>query len=436
MGDNTTITFRPLIDIHFSNGSVSQNFSTFQNQDVGAINFTVCEDPVLIPYLNISFRDETTGTIRNGSILSSSFVHSLNSNLDVFKTFNYVNTSEPLSHEFCFDPAPLPLFMNYSLVYSALDSEQRSFSNQTTFSNETTNLTLDLLSTTSGLFVTFQVINVATEPLQGVEVTVEKNGVVVEKRITDDAGGVTFFLDPNTLYTFTFVKPGFTTLIQSIVPSQSQFTVTMGEVETVGDNPASGLVYIVEPTLASLQNETNYNFNLTVNSTFFIIQSIGFNLRNSTDTTILGFATCTGTTSSCFAQTTINTGKNSDIVMELFWEVNDTFANATRTWSVSSSFKGVSSFKAFFEDIGKLGSGFDNFTRAMISIFVIVMFTGIVTARVGFSSPSVILVTLTMITGFLDAARFLPEIAGTPRFFITIIMGIITFAFIFFEFTR
>ncbi len=436
IGANTTKSFNPLIDLFFINGSAITNITTNQTQEVALINFSICAGDNNARFINVTFQDESTGLQHNGSIISSTFQHSLSPDLAEFKTLKYSQIIDQISHEFCFEPQQFKLFSDIEIAYTAEGFEQRTFNNVTSsFTNETNNVTLFLLSSTEGLFVTFQVVNIATQPIEGVRVTVVREGIVIEEKNTDAAGGATFFLDPDTSYTLTFVKAGFDTLTTTITPSQSQFTIVLGEISVVTQSPSEGISFSIEPDLAALQNETDYNFNFTVDSSFLQIQLAGFSLRNSTSSIQLGSASCSGDTG-CIALTTINTGNNSDIVMEWFWQANNTFVNGTKTWSVSNQFVGLGSFKAFFTDFEKLGSGMDNFAKGLISIFIIVFMVGLITVKVGNVSRSTVLVTIWAITGFLDAGNFLPQIPGTPPFFITVVMGLLVFGFIWLDFTR
>ncbi|GAG54645.1 unnamed protein product, partial [marine sediment metagenome] len=167
-----------------------------------------------------------------------------------------------------------PVDIDYIIQYKNSSAPQRTFDPPfTTFSNVTTDQTLYLLSSADGIYVTFQVINVAEQPIADVVVNASRviagSIEIVGQGITGADGGVTFWLNPDFLHTLTFVASGYEQYTTSLTPTQSSYTITLGGEAVVEiSDYQRGMVYSIEPTF-QLFNHTAYNFNFTLASAYW-----------------------------------------------------------------------------------------------------------------------------------------------------------------------
>lgn len=400
--------------------------------DIYKLELNVCNSTDTFPFLNFSFKDESDGTSINASIPSSSFTYSIDSAQTITKTYTYSETVENISLPICVYPADVTVYADIELSYKNTEYAQRMYqADDLALTNSSNNMTLYLLKTTEGIYTTFQVVNTANQPIADVLVRYEyPMGTVIESRYTDAAGGATFFVDPDTTYTFTFSKAGYDTRTFSLAPTQSSYTVTMGGTTGTTDNYNLGVSYTILPDTDVLMNETAYAFNITLISTYYTLQETGFTI--SANNTILGSASCT--TSGCTANIALNTGNYTQMTMDYYWKINNTYTNGTRSWSVTNLYVGKSSFAKFFEDVKKIANTFDGgedstdwkFTKAIIAFIVILLSVGSVAYITGIYSPLAISGTAFGATIFLDMAGFIPNI-GIVDNFITVVIGLIFF---------
>ena len=427
------------------------NSFTFTNE-VAKIEFNICNETLNTPFINFTFRDEQTDTLTNGSFIQSTFNYTLDLTGEIQRTLLFSNRTDQDSFAFCFDPINQTILSSINIDYTNDLSQQRSFTNiSILLTNNTFNQELLLLDSSTGLFVTFQVINPAEQPLSDVSVQARRiiNGVdtLIASGLTDDAGAVTFFLNPNFLHTMIFVKAGFETVTKSITPSSTTFTVTMGSVATqVEDNFFRGITTSVEPRQDILSNDTSYNFNFTINSSFWALSSSGFTLFNG-DGLILGLDSCLEITG-CFAQTTVTTTTNSSaIIMNYWWIIEGNTSNLSKTWLVKSTGGGsVASMSLFLIDMKQLGKAFGEgsnaiFTRALIAFFIMLFIVGVITFISGVFSPLAIIGEVFFLTLFFTSIGFIPPIpiestTETAKWFITVVIGLLGIGYILTEFKR
>jgi len=420
--------------------------SSSLTQTIYPILFDFCNSTLKTVYVNYTFKDERYNTLMNASIPDSTFVYSLDSNKALNKTLSFIETGENDSYAFCFDPINRSVFLNIDIDYenSPESYPQRNFVNTTgVYSNVTTNHILYLLGTTDGIYSTFQTITPANQVIDGVYVTVERliSGVYnwIESATTDAAGTVTFFVNPNYLYRFTFSKSGYDTQVLSINPTQSSYTVTMGtEAEVNVSSYNLGITYDINPAKDILDNETDYDFSFNISSTFWSLTSSGFVLTNGSGTH-LGADSCT-TSTGCVSSATVNTQNHTSIVMKYYWEIledgNYYFMNGTKSWRIYKTGTRKSVVDMFKSDITKLGHGFGDFTKAMISFFIILFAVGIMSYYSGIYSPLAILGEIFFLVFLLDQINFIPEIVDAVPHFITILIGILFLSYGIYEYTK
>ena len=426
--------------VNLVNGSTFKDSSTI-SQTINQILFGLCNTTLTTAYVNYSFNSEKDSSVINASIPSSTFIYSLDSNKALNKTLIFINTTEHFSYAFCFTPTDKNVYVDIDIDYESTGYPQRNYINTTgLYSNITTNHTLLLLKTVDGIYTTFQVINYAGQTIEGVSVSVERliSGVYnwIESAETDSSGAVTFFLNPNYLYRFTFVKSGYDTQTLNINPTQSLYTVTLGQEIDTKESYDVGIEYDIGPPGSTLNNETDYTFTFNTSSSYWSLVESGFVLTNGSGT-YLGEDSCTAATG-CISSATINTGNNTYIVMNYYWVIDDdgyNYQNATRTWYVLKSGTRKSTVTMFREDIEKLGGGFSDFTKAIISFFIILFVIGIMSYYSGVYSPLALLGEVFFLVLLLDLVGFIPTPINAVKHFVLYIIGILTFSYLIYEYT-
>ena len=118
--------------------------------------------------------------------------------------------------------------------------------------------------------------------------------------------------------------------IETITPSKTEYTIYLSSGGAVGNTTfdfTRGMDFLVQPRLNSLQNGTTYNFNFTLNSSYWSVTKYGFTMFNGSGQ-VLGYNESTSFSS----PPTLNlfTGENASIRMEYFWLVTGNYTNGTR----------------------------------------------------------------------------------------------------------
>ncbi len=382
--------------------------STTHNQTVNETVFIYCNASYTTPFLNVSFKDESDDSYINATIPTSNFIYYLGDGT-VTKTYTYINSSDlNYYYRFCATPNLIFHVDPYIQYKQGADYPQRIYDAEVLdYTNTTTDLTLYLLGTADGIYVTFQVINSANSVLSGVEVKAvrEISGSDVQVGIgtTGADGGVTLWLNPDFEHDFTFTKSGFTTYETSFSPTQSAYTITLSGGDGITDSYFRGIISSVLPTDSSLTNDTAYDFGFYLTSSFWDLTSYGFDLRLKNGTIIDGDTT---TTSGTQLTKNYNVNNQTIIYLDYYWLINSTYTNGTARWIVYNTDKTQWSISTFFTDLDTyLDSGFfgiDDFGRYLI-IFIIIFFTiGIMSYKFGFTSPLNISVTTFLIVFFFD----------------------------------
>lgn len=452
-GNDTYVIFSKTIDIptrtsignstfrfEINTGSATSD-STERSHLVNLTTFNICNATNTKSYLNITFKDEVTLTNINGSIPTSTFSFYLGSGT-ITKNLTYLNLStlNP-SYAFCSTPQDKTLYVSpYVQFKYGADYPQRTWSPSTqTYTNTTTNQTLYLLSSTDGIYVTYQVLNSAEQPIEGVDVTttrtIEGSSVIIGAGTTDSAGLVTFWMNPDFSHTTTFTKSGYDTYTLSHFPTQTSYTITLGGISTTSiTDYTRGISYSVKPTIGIyLQNRTMTNFNFTISSTYWTLQNFSFTLYGNGNLIGSNYSTSSsGGTISYY----LNTSSNSSITMYPQWVINGSSVNLTFTWLIYDYSTGNNwSISNFFTDLKSYTSsgmfGLDDDSLNLIIFIFIVIVTGITSYKFGLTSPAVISgivfvlilifdVALGMITTPINAVPHFPTI-----FMVVVLTGFI-----------
>lgn len=397
-------------------------------------------------YLNYTFKDETTLTPINATMISGTFDY-WNDALTVNSTLSFSNTTANYEYDFCYSDTGnvyvAPSFRFYSDGYP-----QRSYAKSIlNLTSTQTAETLYLLSSSDGIYVTFAVINSAEESLQGVVANVTRNiegtDYVVGSAISDAAGSITYWLNPDYAHTFTFVGEGYPTYTTVLTPTQSSYTVTLGSTST-GEiaNYYKGVNSTINPTNATLLNGTTYDFDFILGSSYWEVTEFGFVLTNSSGDYIGG---ANDTTNGGTVTASVSTGSinNSLVSMNYYWIINSTYTNGTRYWAVLSSSGDSWSLKVFFTDLKTFLTagvfGLDNFGMAIILFLLIFVSTGVMSYKFGITSPAAISTFIFFMVLFLDVGLGMMETLnpfGAISHFPTIFVGIIMVSLLFREVYR
>ena len=202
-----------------------------------------------------------------------------------------------------------------------------------------------------------------------------------------------------------------------------------------------GVSYSVTPTTTILVNDTITNFSLDLSSTFWVVSSFGFNLKDENGTTV---STQTLSDNGGFVSVNYSTGNNANITMDGFWIIEGNQTDFSRTWIVyDESLDSDLSIKQFFTDLKTYIDsgifGLDNFGLAIILFLFIFGFTGIMSWKFGLTSPATITAILFSLVLFFDVGLGLFDNlnpVGAVQNFPTIFVGIILIGVIIKEATR
>lgn len=416
--------------------TINSSTITFNHNET---NFSLCGDNGgTTPFINFTFADEgSSSAIPNATIPASSWTYWLASgDGTVNKTYSFVNATGNPSYAFCALPNQ-SLTIDYSLQYEDSDGTypQRTYENLEIINNTVTNRLLYLLNVADGIYVTFQVINVAEQPLEGVHVNATReiggSTVTVGEGDTGADGGVTFWLNPNFLHTLTFDSFGRDLFITTITPTQSSYTITLGEIigETENDY-TEGIDFTINPQNTTVFNDTTYAFQFILTSNFWEVTEFGLELFNSSSDSVGSNRVSTNGGTSTLNYNVGNT--STYIQMNYYWVIEGNYSNGTRNWYIMSDTGTDWSIRTFFDDFKTYSDtgmfGLDEFGKAIIVFLIVFVFVGIMSFRFGLVSPAGIAsLTFGLVLFFdigLDLMSGFTPIDAVPHF-PTIFMGII-----------
>ena len=300
---------------------------------------------------------------------------------------------------------------------------------------------LYLLSSTDGLYVTFQIINSAEQAISGVDVNgtrvISGDIVTVAQGTTDSAGAVTFWLNPDFSHTFSFFKTGYTLLSEALTPTQSSYTITLGGTSSVSNDTQQGTLITTSPTSDFLNQNTNYNFSYTISSSYWSLDNFTMSLNYDNGTNI-GTNTSTSSVGGTVSLNNINTTEASYIYLNITYSANGTLVTPNPRLFIVQNITGQSySINHLFADFAVYSNsnflGLDNFGKSLFSALFIFLIVGGIGYRYGLNSQAALMGILFGVVFFLDVAlNFIPEIsvAGitATNHFLTIITFFILIA--------
>lgn len=416
--------------------------TTQGTQSVAGINLSICgASPQDRAYINFTFKNETVAQeIVKGSI-SSTWTYWLGTGA-VNKSLTYINTPTNLSYGFCFSPQNRTLNVNPTITYYNTESPQRTYAPGTiSLTNSTTTQVLWLLPTNDGIYVTFQVLNSALQHLQGVDINISRSGIgLIAQSLTDAAGAATFFMNPNFAYTVNAFLSGYPSYSTSLTPTQTSYTITLGGTTTTTNvtDTTLGISLGTAPSNISLLNNTNYNFQFSLNSTYWTVTNFGFTLYNSTGSAL---ASNSSTTNGGVINLVQSTGNLSSVRMNYFWVINGTYTNGTKIWDINDGSQTQWSIKNFGQDLKLYLAGGGLFgmttTGLNIAIFLFIFLTaGIVSLKFGFDNLTAVVGTMVLLSWFFDGLGLITYINPLPAFATSIVMSLILVGVIFWESMR
>ncbi len=126
----------------------------------------------------------------------------------------------------------------------------------------------------------------------------------------------------------------------------------------------------------------------------------------------------------------MNTGDNTDLIMEVFWTINNNQTNITRIWLVLDTSDEGFSIKTFFDDLSiYLTSGLfglTNFGLGIIIFMIILITTGIMSFKFGITSPAGISIIVFAMVLFFDVGLgIMPNPIGAVPNFPSIFVGVV-----------
>ena len=417
-------------------------------QQVNQSILTICNTTYQTPFINFTFKDESTDTIMTSKLDSSIWTYWLGSG-SVNKTLIFSNTTTNPSYAFCFSPNKT-LITDLSFKYSNTSYPQRTFTKSNWYlTNSTTNQILYLLSSSDGQYVSFQIINTAEQPISGTTVNITRiigsATVIIGSGTTDSSGVITFWLNPDYPHVLTVYKTSYALYTATITPSSTQYTITLGGTTTIITDYGQGVSYSVSPSAGTFLDEnTLYNFSLSLTSSYWIVTNFGFSLYYENDT-LIG-SNSSASNGGLITLSNINTTNQSSIYMNYYYTINNTNMTFNPSfWTIQSIEGREFSIWHFFEDLDLyLDSGLfgiDDFGRLILTFVLIIMVVGGISMRYGIRNDAFIMGILFGLVLLFDVGLgFIPPInignLTVPSYFLTMIIGIILLGFLIKEESR
>lgn len=288
-------------------------YSDYSYQNVTSLVWTLCNASYTDNFLNISFKDESTLLGINATIQSSTWDYYLGDGL-IYKTYTYSTADNYSTYEFCSNVGNETIKVNPYVNYVGDGYPNRAWQPSTQeYIQNVTDQILYLLGSTDGIYVTFITTTSTSNPISGTSIEISRSiggeDIVIAQGTTDAAGSFTAWLNPNYQHTVTATKVGYTTNTQSIIPTQTTYTIIMStgldEYNYVSD--FTGLKWYVFPSVGIVNSvaSQNYGFNITAESANIVGCKI--QLLNNDKTLVMSSAeTIASNASICSVQTTFS----------------------------------------------------------------------------------------------------------------------------------
>jgi len=447
------ISFSNGTSIYQSGTNLEYNLSLSPNQYLYVYeNFgdlSRCNDTNNFTIINFTFVNEKNSSNKlNGTIQSANFNY-YQSGLPVNASRNYNFTSSELNSSFpiCTNQPSKNYYIDYTLIYSGDGyGERTKTTNQyILYQNQTNNIELSLLNSTN--VITFQVINSFSQAINNAYVYVLPylNDTVLMSGYTDSGGIIQFLMNNGTQYRVYFSKSGYDNYNTLLNPTENFYTITLSGLGVTVVTPpdygngdvtipnSKGVTYRTYPINTWLNNGTEYNFTYTIDSGVWNLTNWGFNLTDQ-DSNLIN---ATSSTNANGGTITINASSSnySKVIMNFYYEVNETVINLQRVWTVLDLSDNQFSIKQGLDDAtAYINSGLFGLTIQGLSFIVfaiIFIASGILSYRYGLTSPVAILGFIFAMVWLFDVSlNFIPNPIGAIPHFATVLIGIVFFSFI------
>ena len=405
--------------------------STTYYQYVNATLFSICNSTSNKAFVNYTFKDENTLADINGTV-SSTFTYWLGDGT-INKTLTFTNTTENKAYAFCLIPVDKTLNLVQNIQYASTGYPTRVYNipSAIALTNNTNNKTLYLLASADGIYVTIRVVNAANQNIVGAVVNATTSTGLVGSGTTDDAGSITLWLDPDLSTTFTVAASGFAIFTTILTPTQTQYTFTIGSsTEAAAADYTKGITYTILQSNEYLASNNTYNFNFTINTTYWTISYFGFNITNGSDIIASNASTANGGILSL----SINTSNNQSFYVTPFWIVNSsTIFGTPKVYTIESGAGGDYSILRLITDFNTYVSGNGLFGLKkgvglnLIIFLIIFITTGIFSYRHSLENPLIIVFIIFSLTLIFDVVLGLISYPANIKMpgFATFIIGLI-----------
>lgn len=437
---NTNVT--SYWNFRFSNSSGIYNFnSTAFNVSINSISFDLCNSTLTVPYINYNFTYETNNSLTTSTFYGQ-FQYSLGSTL-INKTLVYQNTTENNKYTFCFSPSTKTFYLTSNIQYANYNSPTRVYyTSSQLLTNTTSNINLTLLPSSFGIYTSFQIISASLQGIDGafINITLASNGNSIESKFTDSSGVAAFFLNPSYTYNLVITRVGYQTYSTSITPSQTQYTVILTPNAATTNNATDyikGITYQINPIEQYLINDSVYEFNITLNSSYWMLDNFGFNLTGSNGSVLINVNSSDPTGG--FVSGSASTYNNTNLVLNLYWTVNGSVSSVSKVYVIENNANtGFSIYNGILDLKSYINTGFfglDSFGLNIIVFLLIFVITGIISYKFSLYTPviiGVIVFVLTLIADvglgliYYDPLAFSSKVPHVA----TVLIGIITAALI------
>ena len=418
---NTTFTGLDGVQFFVNATHIDINGQTSNSTTITFDSIQVEDCTAGFPAINFTIKDELNSSRVRGD---STAVFDYNGTVKIFQfTKSFTNQD---NFSICILPARESLLVDYQITYEASGFPQRiATESDIAFNNATQTTDLFLLRTVDGIFATFRIIDSFQNPIPGVTSSFTKAGVTIETRDTDDAGIVSFFVNPDTTYIFTFIKTGFVTSTNSLrITTADIITITLesGAEEQV-TSFITGISYFFQPQNQILNNNTDITFSFNLTSSFWNITGCTLRLKNSSEELAQGDCQFNGSLSN--VSIFFNTGNQSIIIAEATYELNGTTNNTVSySYRVENIFKGSFSLRNFLDDITNFSAGaFDDFNRFLIAVLITLFVVGGLSLQsTEFREPEILIPAVWIMVAFFSYLGWMnipldtiPQIRGLPE---------------------
>lgn len=399
---NTTFTF-PFKDNTFY---INATHTDINRENVTSMtktfyNLLLTNGTVGYPAINFTILDEVNGSRIKGTATGTFTYNGTNP----IKTYNSSSIGNDNFTVFVF-PSSESILTDYEIIYSATGYVQRTFNDEdAVLTNSTARQNLYLLSTADGIYGTFRVIDAFNNGLADVLIEMkDSSGNVLETQMTDDSGVASFWVNPDSTYTFTFTKTGFAIKTSSLRITTSDLITVILEQQEQDEQVSfySGISYEFNPHNVVLQNLTVYTFNFSLDSSYWNLTDCSFYIRNAS--TIFNQTSCFYNGTRLNATLRFNTQNYTQLIAEAIYQINNTNNfTVNEDYKVQYQFQGRGSLKNFLDDITSFtDSDFDAFGRFIIGIILTVLILGAMVKEGNIKEEEILITSVIILTWFFS----------------------------------